>query len=155
MTHKNANKLVFPTDRYGFTSKFKQELIKAASNVRGDADKYTLFLDTVQVIVEHCKLKYADECKNKDVITVPPKMVLDQPKIDKAIVEANKQLVQVQEENAKLAGKIQSQDKTIAELQKLVFDLQCKDEPYTANTPVQAVQVNSTGNTSTKNNKKI
>lgn len=58
----NPAKLVFPTDRWGFTSEVKKAILKAAGSVRGHEDKHDILLATLVVLVTHVKLR-----KDKDV----------------------------------------------------------------------------------------
>lgn len=58
----NPAKIVFPTDRWGFTSKIKKEILYAASQVKGQTDKHDLLLGTLVLLITHIKLR-----KDKDV----------------------------------------------------------------------------------------
>ena len=57
----NPAKLEFPTDKWGFTSAVKKEILKAAGNVKGQDDKHDLLLSTLLVLITHIKLR-----KDKD-----------------------------------------------------------------------------------------
>lgn len=49
----NPALLTFPTDKWGFTSKIKSEILKAASTVRGSEDKHELLIGTLAVLIAH------------------------------------------------------------------------------------------------------
>lgn len=53
----NPAKLEFPTDRWGFTSKIKTEILKAASTVKGNDEKHDLLLGTLAVLAAHIKAR--------------------------------------------------------------------------------------------------
>jgi hypothetical protein len=53
----NPAKLEFPTDKWGFTSGIKKEVLKAASTVRGQQDKHDLLTATIAVLLQHIKVR--------------------------------------------------------------------------------------------------
>lgn len=53
----NPAKVEWPRDTWGFTSPLKKELLKAASNVRGDKDKYTLLTSVLVIAIKHLKAR--------------------------------------------------------------------------------------------------
>lgn len=57
----NPAALVFPTDKWGFTSEIKKTILKAAGAVKGQDDKHDLLLSTLLVLITHIKLR-----KDKD-----------------------------------------------------------------------------------------
>lgn len=57
-TGPNPALLEFPTDTWGFTSGVRKEVLKAASSVRGQADKHLLLIGTLQVLIAHIKARY-------------------------------------------------------------------------------------------------
>ena len=57
----NPATLVFPTDRWGFTSGIKREVLKAASTVRGQDDKHALLVGTLAVLIAHIKKRKAKD----------------------------------------------------------------------------------------------
>ncbi len=63
----NPAKIVFPTDRWGFTSKIKKEILLAASAVKGQPDKHDLLLGTLVVLITHIKLRKEKDAKEKAI----------------------------------------------------------------------------------------
>lgn len=59
----NPATLEFPTDKWGFTSAVKKEILKAAGNVKGQDDKHDLLLATLVILVTHIKAR-----KDKDQV---------------------------------------------------------------------------------------
>lgn len=59
----NSSMLTFPTDRIGFTSGFKKEMIKAISRIQGDKAKYELFEEVVGILRKHAQAKFKAEQK--------------------------------------------------------------------------------------------
>jgi hypothetical protein len=57
----NPATLEFPTDKWGFTSAVKKEILKAAGSVKGQDDKHDLLLATLVILVTHIKAR-----KDKD-----------------------------------------------------------------------------------------
>ena len=57
-TGANPALLEFPTDQWGFTSGVRKEVLRAASSVRGQADKHLLLIGTLQVLIAHIKARY-------------------------------------------------------------------------------------------------
>ena len=53
----NPAKLQFPTDKWGFTTKLKKEILLAASNVRGQDDKHDLLIGTLAILITHIKAR--------------------------------------------------------------------------------------------------
>ena len=53
----NPAELVFPTDKWGFTSEVKKAILKAAGTVRGQDDKHALLVGTLAVLIQHIKLR--------------------------------------------------------------------------------------------------
>lgn len=53
----NPAKVEWPRDTWGFTSPLKKELLKAASNVRGDKDKFTLLTSVLIIAIKHLKAR--------------------------------------------------------------------------------------------------
>jgi len=53
----NPAELTFPTDKWGFTSQIKKEVLKAASSVRGQDDKHDLLIGTLSVLIRHIQLR--------------------------------------------------------------------------------------------------
>lgn len=53
----NPSALEFPTDKWGFTSKVRKEVLLAAQNVRGQDDKHLLLLGTLLVLTAHIKAR--------------------------------------------------------------------------------------------------
>ena len=49
----NPAELVFPTDKWGFTSDVKKAVLKAAGTVRGQDDKHALLVGTLAVLIKH------------------------------------------------------------------------------------------------------
>lgn len=43
----------FPRDTWGFTTELRKAGLKAASSVRGNADKQALFIATLRVLAQH------------------------------------------------------------------------------------------------------
>jgi hypothetical protein len=56
-TGTNPAELQFPTDRWGFTSNIKKEVLKAASTIRGQQDKTDLVIAVLAVLLQHIKLR--------------------------------------------------------------------------------------------------
>lgn len=63
----NPAALKFPTDKWGFTSGIKKEVLKAASTVRGAQDKTDLILSVMAVLMQHIKLRQAVDAENRIV----------------------------------------------------------------------------------------
>lgn len=61
----NPAKLEFPTDRWGFTSAIKKEVLKGAGSVRGHEDKHDLLLGTLMVLITHIKMRKDKDRKEK------------------------------------------------------------------------------------------
>lgn len=53
----NPAALVFPTDKWGFTSGIKTQVLKAASTVKGSDDKHALLIGTLAVLIAHVKAR--------------------------------------------------------------------------------------------------
>ena len=51
----NASLLEFPTDKWGFTSGIKKEVLKVASTIRGKDDKHMILVQTMAVLMAHIK----------------------------------------------------------------------------------------------------
>lgn len=57
----NPAELQFPTDRWGFTSGIKKEVLKAASTIRGQQDKTDLVISVLAVLIQHIKLRQSQD----------------------------------------------------------------------------------------------
>jgi hypothetical protein len=53
----NPAKVEWPRDTWGFTSPLKKELLKAASNVKGDKDKHTLLTSVLIIAIKHLQAR--------------------------------------------------------------------------------------------------
>lgn len=53
----NPAALQFPTDKWGFTSQIKTQVLKAASTVKGSDDKHALLVGTLAVLIAHVKAR--------------------------------------------------------------------------------------------------
>lgn len=53
----NPAKLVFPTDRWGFTTDIRKAVLRAAGSVRGQDDKQLLLIGTLAVLMQHIKIR--------------------------------------------------------------------------------------------------
>lgn len=53
----NPATLEFPTDKWGFTSAIRKEVLKAGSTVRGQQDKHDLLIGTLAVLIQHLKAR--------------------------------------------------------------------------------------------------
>lgn len=62
----NPALLEFPTDKWGFTSGIKKEILKAASTVRGQDDKHDLLVGTLAVLIRHIQLRKASDKATED-----------------------------------------------------------------------------------------
>lgn len=49
----NPADLKFPTDKWGFTSGVRREVLKAASSVRGQEEKHDLLVMTLAILIQH------------------------------------------------------------------------------------------------------
>lgn len=49
----NPAELEFPTDRWGFTSGIRKEVLKMAATVKGQKDKHDLLVGTLAILVAH------------------------------------------------------------------------------------------------------
>ena len=49
----NPAELKFPTDKWGFTSGVRREVLKMASTVRGQKDKHDLLVGTLAILIAH------------------------------------------------------------------------------------------------------
>lgn len=49
----NPAQLKFPTDKWGFTSTLKTEVLKVASTVKGNDEKHELLIGTLAVLIAH------------------------------------------------------------------------------------------------------
>lgn len=49
----NPAELKFPTDRWGFTSAIRREVLKQAATVRGQKDKHDLLVGTLAILIAH------------------------------------------------------------------------------------------------------
>ena len=61
----NPATLVFPQDKWGFTSALKKEILKAAGSVKGQDDKHDLLLGTLVVLVTHIKARKDKDAADK------------------------------------------------------------------------------------------
>lgn len=53
----NPAKVEFPTDKWGFTSAIRKEVLKAASNVKGNEEKHNLLLGTLAILCQHIMVR--------------------------------------------------------------------------------------------------
>ncbi len=53
----NPAKLRFPTDKWGFTTKLRKEVLLAASSVKGQDDKHDLLIGTLAILITHIKAR--------------------------------------------------------------------------------------------------
>lgn len=60
----NPATLQFPTDKWGFTSQIKKEVLKAGSTVRGQDDKHDLLIGTLSVLIRHLQLRKSTDLEN-------------------------------------------------------------------------------------------
>ena len=51
----NPALLEFPTDKWGFTSGIKKEVLRVASTIRGKDDKHAILVQTMAVLAAHIK----------------------------------------------------------------------------------------------------
>lgn len=56
-TTANSAELQFPTDKWGFTSGIKKEVLKAASTIRGQQDKTDLVMAVMAILMQHIRLR--------------------------------------------------------------------------------------------------
>lgn len=49
----NPAALKFPTDKWGFTSQLKSEVLRVASTVKGSDEKHELLIGTLAVLIAH------------------------------------------------------------------------------------------------------
>lgn len=61
----NRSLLVFPTDKYGFTSGMRKEMLDAAARIKGDLHKYNLFMETLDIVKSHSTAKFNKERQDK------------------------------------------------------------------------------------------
>lgn len=57
----NPTEIKWPRDQWGNTTGFKKEFLKAASNVRGNADKHDVLLNTLAVAIAHIQKRRAKD----------------------------------------------------------------------------------------------
>ena len=55
----NTALLVFPADKWGYTSKMRKELLLAAGSIKGQPDKAKLYLQTLDLIRAHVIARFA------------------------------------------------------------------------------------------------
>jgi hypothetical protein len=55
----NPAQLEFPTDKWGFTSAVRKEVLKAASTVYGQDDKHDLLIGTLAILIRHVQTRKA------------------------------------------------------------------------------------------------
>lgn len=53
----NPATLKFPTDKWGFTSKIKTEILRTASTVKGQDDKHELLIGTLAILIAHIRAR--------------------------------------------------------------------------------------------------
>lgn len=51
----------FPRDEWGFTTALRKAGLQAASNVRGNAEKHSLFIATIKVLAQHAIARLEDD----------------------------------------------------------------------------------------------
>lgn len=51
----NPAQIEFPTDKWGFTSGIKKEVLRVASTIRGKDDKHAILVMTMAVLAAHIK----------------------------------------------------------------------------------------------------
>lgn len=54
----NPALLEFPTDKWGYTSNMRKELLRAASTIKGQPDKAALYLATLDLIRAHVVARF-------------------------------------------------------------------------------------------------
>lgn len=57
----NPVNIKWPRDQWGNTTGIKKELLKAASNIRGNADKHDVLLNTLAVAIAHVQKRRAKD----------------------------------------------------------------------------------------------
>lgn len=53
----NPAALKFPTDKWGFTSKIKTEILRTASTVKGNDEKHDLLIGTLAILIAHIQAR--------------------------------------------------------------------------------------------------
>lgn len=62
---RNPATLEFPTDRWGFTSRIKKEVLLSASQVKGQDDKHDLLIGTLAVLMAHVKARKESDAADR------------------------------------------------------------------------------------------
>ena len=57
----NPAALEFPTDRWGFTSGIKKEVLKAASTIKGQDDKEALITAVLAILLQHIRVRHKSD----------------------------------------------------------------------------------------------
>lgn len=55
----------FPTDRWGFTSAVRREVLKQAAMVRGQKDKHDLLVGTLAILLSHVQKRFPVDQANR------------------------------------------------------------------------------------------
>lgn len=63
----NPAQLEFPTDKWGFTSNIKKEVLKACATIKGQQDKTDLVTAVLAVLLKHVQLRQVEEQTNQVV----------------------------------------------------------------------------------------
>lgn len=57
----NPATLEFPTDRWGFTSGIKREVLKAAATIKGQDDKEALITAVLAILLQHIRVRHQSD----------------------------------------------------------------------------------------------
>lgn len=60
----NPADLKFPTDKWGFTSGIRKEVLRAAAAVRGADEKHELLVMTLAILIQHIHARKAKDAAN-------------------------------------------------------------------------------------------
>lgn len=63
----NPAQLEFPTDKWGFTSAIKREVLKQAATIKGQQDKTDLITCVLAVLLKHVQLRQAEDALNQPI----------------------------------------------------------------------------------------
>lgn len=61
----NPAEIQFPTDKWGFTSAIRKEVLRTAANVKGQKDKHDLLVATMAVLVAHIQKRLPGDVQRR------------------------------------------------------------------------------------------
>jgi len=77
LTYVNSTLLNFPTDIHNLTSELKQTMIRLATRINGQEDKFKLYLQTLEVCMKHVEAKFVEKKQHIETVIANEKAKAD------------------------------------------------------------------------------